>query len=245
MTGIGGHHSARARSEDWITPPHVIAALGGPQSFDLDPCAAVGQPWPTARASFTIKDNGLVREWRGRAWVNPPYSTGKIDRFMGRLAAHGRGTALVFARTETAWFFNEVWARATALLFMKTPRLHFHRVDGSRAPHNCGAPTVLCAYGQDDADILHSCGINGQFVPLLLPRIIAVAVMDQTWREVITDVMRRSPGPMRLDELYSAVSDHAKARGRAHWRQQIRKVLQEGPFQRVDRGVWQMEGAHA
>lgn len=164
--GIGGHHSAKARSEDWITPKDVIEALGGAQSFDLDPCAAVGQPWPTARASFTIKDNGLLQRWHGRVWLNPPYSTDKIGKFMGRLAAYGRGTALVFARTETAWFFDEVWARATALLFMKTPRLHFHRVDGSRAPHNCGAPTVLCAYGQADADVLQSCGIPGQFVPL-------------------------------------------------------------------------------
>ena len=166
MTGIGGHHSARARSEDWITPPHIIAALGGAEAFDLDPCAAVGQPWPTARASFTIEDNGLIRQWHGRVFLNPPYTTSIIGKFLKRLADHGTGTALIFARTETENFFQHVWERATALHFMRSPRLHFHRVDGSRAPHNCGAPTVLCAYGQADADVLQSCGIPGQFVPL-------------------------------------------------------------------------------
>ena len=241
MTGIGGHHSAKARSVEWITPPDIIDALGGPESFDLDPCAAIGQPWPTAKSSFTIKDNGLIQSWHGRVWLNPPYSTSIVGRFLKRLADHGSGTALIFARTDTHNFFNHVWTRATALLFMKTPRLHFHYLDGTRAEDNCGAPTVLCAYGQADAEIIHDCGIRGQFVPLLIPRIVAIAVIEQTWRDVISDAMHRAGGPIPLDELYSAISGHAKARGRRHFREQIRKVLQQGPFERVDRGVWKMK----
>ena len=54
--GIGGHHSARSRTNEWLTPPSVLQALG---PFDLDPCAPVTRPWPTAREHYTEIDNGL------------------------------------------------------------------------------------------------------------------------------------------------------------------------------------------
>jgi hypothetical protein len=39
------HHALAGGTDDWITPPGIIEALG---PFDLDPCASVGQPWPCA-----------------------------------------------------------------------------------------------------------------------------------------------------------------------------------------------------
>ena len=30
---------------EWLTPPELLAKLG---QFDLDPCAPVNRPWPTA-----------------------------------------------------------------------------------------------------------------------------------------------------------------------------------------------------
>jgi hypothetical protein len=35
--GMGSHHSAAAGTHVWLTPPHVVDALG---PFDLDPCAS-------------------------------------------------------------------------------------------------------------------------------------------------------------------------------------------------------------
>ncbi len=67
--GIGGHQSARMGSDDWITPQNILAALG---PFDLDPCASITQPWPTAKRQYTISDNGLMLPWDGRVWLNPP-----------------------------------------------------------------------------------------------------------------------------------------------------------------------------
>jgi hypothetical protein len=84
---------------------------------------------------------------------------------MRRMVEHGVGTALIFARTETAVFFETVWRAATAVLFIEG-RLFFHRPDGSRAPANAGAPSCLVAYGQNDASQLKRSGIRGQFVPL-------------------------------------------------------------------------------
>jgi hypothetical protein len=80
-----------------------------------------------------------------------------------RLADHGNGIALIFARTETEMFHRLVWRMATALLFLEG-RLHFRRLDGTRAPFNAGAPSVLVAYGESNAEILKNCGIDGAFV---------------------------------------------------------------------------------
>ena len=97
--------------------------------------------------------------------MNPPYSSALIVKWMARIAEHGVGTALIFARTETATFHKYVWERADALLFFRG-RLTFCTVDGKPGPGNGGAPSVLCAYGPEDAEILRKCGLPGQFIPL-------------------------------------------------------------------------------
>jgi hypothetical protein len=162
--GMGGHQSAAMLKDEWLTPPEVIDALGGPSSFDLDPCAPVVRPWPTAKQHYTVNDNGLMKPWEGRVWFNPPYGGPKVvGPWMRRMAEHGHGTALTFARTETDLFFETVWKKATAILFLRG-RLYFHHVDGTRAAANSGAPSVLIAYGATDAAILEASSIDGHFV---------------------------------------------------------------------------------
>ena len=158
---IGGNQSPTMLNDEWLTPPGVLAALG---PFDLDPCSPVVRPWPTAGRHYTVMDDGLKQPWFGRVWCNPPYGL-KATAWLARMAGHRHGIALIFARTETAMFFSEAWARADAVLFLQG-RLHFHYVDGRRASANSGAPSVLVAYGQPDADVLATCGLPGHFVPL-------------------------------------------------------------------------------
>jgi hypothetical protein len=162
VSGIGSHSLPnQGATNEWLTPPEILQVLG---PFDLDPCAMVDQPWQTARIQWTIKDNGCMRPWSGRVWLNPPYgpSTGGWLRL---LSEHGDGIAIVFARTETAMFFEWVWPKADALLFLKG-RPHFCRQDGSRAEGNSGGPVVLIAYGARNAEQLSRCGIPGAFVRL-------------------------------------------------------------------------------
>lgn len=64
-------------STEWYTPPEYIEAarlvLG---SIDLDPAtASIPQEWIKATIIYTLADNGLIRPWQGRVWLNPPYST--------------------------------------------------------------------------------------------------------------------------------------------------------------------------
>ena len=167
--GIGGHTRAHhGATDDWITPPHIVRALG---RFDLDPCACTPQPWPCADVSYTRDDDGVAQPWDKRIWCNPPYGA-RAEPFMAKLAEHGDGVALLFARTETAMFHKYVWPIADALLFLKG-RLHFHRPDGTRAPGNAGGPSVLIAYGRENALALRDSGLDGAFVELTRPKQLA------------------------------------------------------------------------
>lgn len=160
-TSIAGVHGPKAGTHDWITPRHIIDALG---PFDIDPCQCDPQPWACAARGIVLPEDGLAAPWEGRVWCNPPYSIHAAG-WLKRMAEHGNGTALIFARTETAMFFSHVWGEAHAVLFIEG-RLHFHYPDGRRAPFNSGGPSCLVAYGADEAHRLGACGIAGRFVTL-------------------------------------------------------------------------------
>lgn len=97
-------------------------------------------------------------------WLNPPYNFATWD-WLAKLADHGDGIALIFARTETAGFAREVWGKASGLLFLHG-RLHFHYMDGERAPANSGAPSVLVAYGDRAVERLMTADLDGTYVSL-------------------------------------------------------------------------------
>lgn len=159
--GIGGHtRPNRGRSDDWLTPPEIIEALG---PFDLDPCASENQPWPTASTQWTITDNGLLRPWGGLVWLNPPYGP-ETWEWLDRLARHGNGIALIFARTETEGFWNHAWLMADWMFFLKG-RLFFRLpVTGARAPSNSGGPSILLGYGPEARKRFLESGLSGALV---------------------------------------------------------------------------------
>lgn len=168
LKGMTGHHSRVSLKDEWLTPPAIVEALG---PFDLDPCAPLEaeRPWPTAAQHYTIEDDGIdpCLPWTGRVWCNPPYGD-DTGVWLARLAEHGDGIALVFARTETDAFFTTVWDKAAAVLFIRG-RLHFHHLSGERAEQNAGAPSVLVAYGYRNALRLWRAAqdtIPGKFVQL-------------------------------------------------------------------------------
>lgn len=148
-------HQKNGGHDEWLTPPEIVAALG---PFDLDPCAPITRPWATAAMHYTREDDGMSMSWGGRVWLNPPFGREAV-RWLRKLVKHGNGIALVPARTETAMFYECVWDVADAVLFMKG-RPHFHYVDGRRAAANSGAPICLIAYGADNAQALHACGLG-------------------------------------------------------------------------------------
>jgi hypothetical protein len=87
---------------------------------------------------------------------------------MRKLADHGDGIALVFARTDAAWFFDTVWERASGALFLRG-RIPFFNPDGVTV-RTATAPSVLVSYDRGGAgrnsDSLKESGLDGKFVPL-------------------------------------------------------------------------------
>jgi hypothetical protein len=149
---LGSHQKTVGASQVHLTPRWIIDALG---PFDLDPCAADPRPWDCASQNFSEAQDGLRQSWTGRVWLNPPFDRYVVARWIGRLAEHGRGTALLHARTETAWF-RVSWSKAATILFM-AQRLTFVKPDGSSCTTrsgdraNSGAPRVLVAFEDYDA----------------------------------------------------------------------------------------------
>ena len=175
-------------SDTWLTPRYVIEALG---PFDLDPCAATTRPWPTAAVHYTKAIDGLSQPWEGRVWLNPPYGR-HVGDWLERLAGHGQGTALVFARTETRPWMQHVWQRASSVLFLYG-RLKFCREDGV-AFKGAGAPSALVSYGAADAERLRDCGLSGMWVPLYSPPVECQQWLPQwKWEDSRRDV-RLIPG---------------------------------------------------
>ncbi|WAC68874.1 DNA N-6-adenine-methyltransferase [Microbacterium sp. SL75] len=161
LGGENQNKGSQQREVRWLTPPELVAPLG---RFDLDPCGAPGHVLADRTYLLENGDDGLRDPWDGRVWLNPPY--GKLaEPFLRKLADHGRGVALIFARTETKMFHEQVWGRASAVLFM-LGRVSFLTADGVKARANAGAPSCLVAYGSDDAELLRASGVAGQFVDL-------------------------------------------------------------------------------
>lgn len=154
-------------TDRWLTPRWVLDALG---AFDLDPCGAPG--WNTATEVWTPEEvgDGLSMPWRGRVWMNPPYGSASTA-WLQQLAAHGTGTALIFARTDTAAWHDWVFPYADVALFLRG-RLSFVRPDRMDQPGrlsgegNSGAPSVLLAYGRNDVEHLRMSGLPGHLVDL-------------------------------------------------------------------------------
>lgn len=158
----GGPTQIRQRAvggetNEWYTPPEIFHALGC--EFDLDPAAPYGGiEWVPAKRFLSYRDDGLAQKWEGRVWLNPPYGP-HTARWVGRLADHGDGIALVFARTDVAWF-QSVAPRASLVCFLRG-RVRFVRGHGSpKNGHNAAAPSCLLAFGEKCAEIVAASGLG-------------------------------------------------------------------------------------
>lgn len=155
-------NSNTENKDEWLTPPEIPKALG---YFDLDPCQPIKPPFTHAKFGLNINDDGLSHEWSksARIWCNPPYGR-ETFKWLEKLAAHGNGIALIFARTETRGFFSEIWNKADAVFFFKG-RLKFYHVNGKQGG-TANAPSCLVAYGKENVEAIRNSGLYGKLVEL-------------------------------------------------------------------------------
>lgn len=140
MWGNAGNQRTLGTGEnEWYTPKEYIEAVRDVfGTIDLDPASsAAAQKIVPAKKYFSKKDNGLGQEWRGRVWLNPPYSQPDIAHFVAKLLGEieaGRVTAAIMLthnNTDTAWF-HDAAARADAVCFTKG-RVKFESPEGDIA----------------------------------------------------------------------------------------------------------------
>lgn len=242
--GIGSHQSPAAVTTTWLTPRYILDPLG---KFDLDPCSAPDPTlWPTAETHYTApQQNGLALPWFGRVWLNPPYTSADILKWMSRMADHNCGIAFLFARVETNAWFKAIWSRASALLFLDH-RPHFHEGDGTRADGNSGGPLALISYGDSDAELLLDGVIPGAAVPLNRSTMLYALTRQPdepnmpTWREVIRDVVNKlDKDQFRVSDIYNAMADHPKIRSNPNWKAKIRQTIAIVGFKKTERDTYQ------
>ena len=124
---------------EWFTPPEYLEiarkVLG---DIDLDPAShPAGQKTIQAKRFFTLKDDGLTKEWSDRVWLNPPYAQPAIGDFVEKLVsgvAAKRVTAVILLThnyTDTGWFHKAAGA-AQAICFTRG-RIRFIALDGGIA----------------------------------------------------------------------------------------------------------------
>lgn len=143
----------------WVTPRYIPEALG---PFDFDPCCPDTMPWRTAKRMhhYPGMGDGLSAPWEGRVWLNPPYGEGMWP-WVEKLAQHGNGTLLIFARSDTPGYHANVLGKAHSIFYFRG-RLRFFNEAGvlppgkNGKPSSPGAPSILASYSELDTQKIHT-----------------------------------------------------------------------------------------
>jgi len=96
---------------EWWTPaPYVESARALMGGIDLDPASCPeANAVIKAKTYFTEADNGLLQPWKGRIWLNPPYSANKefAQKMLDEVSKGNVTDAVVLLGAhaiETQWF---------------------------------------------------------------------------------------------------------------------------------------------
>ena len=135
------HVSFNSGDNEWYTPPEYIeTARRVMGDIDLDPASsAIANRTVQAAAFYSADDSGLLHDWAGRVWMNPPYASELITKFCDKLTRHVQAgdvtecIILVNNATETKWF-GQLISVADAIVFT-SGRVRFLKPDGEQ-----GAP---------------------------------------------------------------------------------------------------------
>lgn len=128
------HVSFNSGNNEWYTPAEYIeAAREAMSSIDLDPASNdIAQRVVKADTYYTAETNGLDKEWFGNVWLNPPYASELIGKFIDKLISerenYEQAIVLVNNATETEWF-SKLISIADAVCFPKS-RVKFYMPDG-------------------------------------------------------------------------------------------------------------------
>lgn len=91
----------------WSTPQEYFDKIDKEFHFTLDVCATVENA--KCYSFFTKEDDGLLKEWIGNIWMNPPYGRG-IGKWIQKAYETSLNgytvVCLLPARTDTKWWHD-------------------------------------------------------------------------------------------------------------------------------------------
>ncbi len=103
-------------SDNWETPPALYKSLNDEFCFDFDPC-------PINEGEITPSNDGLLIEWGGRNFINPPYSQKLKESFIKRAfeyAEKGRFCVMLIpVSTSTVIFHDCIKPNAKEIRFLR------------------------------------------------------------------------------------------------------------------------------
>lgn len=119
-SGIGIMSSSK--SDEWETPQDLFDSLNKEFHFTLDP-ASRDYNHKCAKY-YTEKEDGLSKDWTGETvFCNPPYgrSIGKwVEKCYKEHTEHGVTVVMLIpARTDTSWFHEYIYNRASEIRFVR------------------------------------------------------------------------------------------------------------------------------
>lgn len=128
------HVSFNSGNNEWYTPiDYIEAARDVMGSIDFDPASSeIANETVKAEEYYTAETNGLDKTWHGNVWMNPPYASDLIGKFIDKLIEElpniEQAMVLVNNATETEWF-NKLIPQASAVCFPRS-RVKFYMPDG-------------------------------------------------------------------------------------------------------------------
>jgi len=102
-----------SETDQWSTPQEYFDDISKEFTFTTDVCASAENA--KVLHYFTRADNGLIQDWNGVCWMNPPYGR-VIGKWVKKAYESSMGSATVVgllpARTDTKWFHEYIYGKS-------------------------------------------------------------------------------------------------------------------------------------
>ena len=102
-----------SETDQWSTPQEYFDDISKEFTFTTDVCASAENA--KVLHYFTRADNGLIQDWNGVCWMNPPYGR-VIGKWVKKAYESSMGGATVVgllpARTDTKWFHEYIYGKS-------------------------------------------------------------------------------------------------------------------------------------
>ena len=171
QAAAGAGVSVSGSDDEWYTPRIIIqGAIALMGVIDLDPASSAAANEIVGAADyFTVEDDGLSQPWKGRVWLNPPYSYPLIGQLSVKVIEEFRlgnvteACMLTNNVTETDWFQKLV--EASSAFCLLDDRVLFQR-PGPKRPISNGRGQTLFYFGPNPALFQETFGHFGKICAL-------------------------------------------------------------------------------